>query len=105
MSFGLDQYFKREKSKKEEKEKKPETKKLITVTENSESVERDWALILDETVKSMILYPHLLDYTRTKILPKHPTITPEELKIQLNIPLGVALVLLKRLKREAKESD
>jgi len=103
MSFGLDQYFKKEKAK--EEKKKPAAKKPPKVTEPEESVERDWPSILETTVQSMILYPHLLDYTRSKILPKHPTITPEELGIQLNIPLGVAIVLLKRLKREAAESD
>jgi len=102
MSFGLDQYFKREKAKKEEK---PDTKKHTKVDTPEELVERDWSSILEETVQSMILFPHLLDYTRTKILPKNPTITPEELKIQLRIPLGVAIVLLKRLQREVKESD
>jgi len=101
MSFGLDQYFKREQAK---KEKKPETKKPSKVAESIEPVERDWLWILEETVQSMILYPHLLDYTRTNILPKHPTITPEELKIQLRIPLGVAIILLKRLQREVEES-
>jgi hypothetical protein len=104
MSFGLDQYFKKEKTKEKEKEK-PEPKKPTKVSEPQESIERDWPSILEETVKSMILYPHLLDYTRSKILPTHPAITPEELSIQLRIPLGVAIVLLKRLNREAKESD
>ena len=102
MSFGLDQYFKKEKTKAKEK---PEPKKPTKVTEPQEQIERDWPGILEETVKSMILYPHLLDYTRSKILPAHPAITPEELGIQLRIPLGVAIVLLKRLNRETKESD
>jgi hypothetical protein len=104
MSFGLDQYFKKEKSKKTTEEK-PKPQKAIKIVDSKESVERDWASILEETVKSMILYPHLLDYTRTKILPKHPTISPEELAIQLHIPLGVAIVLLERLKREAEENE
>ena len=102
MSFGLDQYFKREKAK---KKKKPETKKPAKVAKPEEPVDQDWPWILEETVQSMILYPHLLDYTRTNILPKHPTITPEELKIQLRIPLGVAIVLLKRLQREINASE
>ena len=104
MSFGLDQYFKKEKPKKKKKEQ-PEIKKSLKVIEPEESVERDWPSILEETVKSMILYPHLLDYTRTNILPKHTTIAPEELAIQLRIPLGVAIVLLERLKREAEETE
>jgi hypothetical protein len=63
----------------------------------------NWLKILENTVKSMVLYPHLLDYTRTKILPKHPTITAEELAIQLRAPLGVAIVLLDKLQNETEE--
>ncbi|MFX1564585.1 MAG: hypothetical protein ACFFCH_01190 [Promethearchaeota archaeon] len=104
MSFGLDQYF---------KEKKP-TKKKTTDTEKKDTLEalerdpsgaRNWPVILEETVKSMVLYPHLLDYTRTSILPKHPTITAEELSIQLRVPLGVAIVLLEKLRSESKETQ
>ena len=101
MSFGLDPYFKKKKTKK--KKEPPETEKPLKIAEPDETKERDWPSILEETVKSMILYPHLLDYTRTKILPKHSEITSEELSIQLRIPLGVAIVLLNRLKHEAAE--
>ncbi|MFX1243430.1 MAG: hypothetical protein ACFE8F_00555 [Promethearchaeota archaeon] len=104
MSFGLDQYFKKEKTKKTQEEK-PKTEKVVKISESGDLEERDWPLILEETVKSMILYPHLLDYTRTNILPQNPSINPEELAIQLHTPLGVAIVLLERLKREAEETE
>ncbi|MFX1319507.1 MAG: hypothetical protein ACFE9D_02645 [Promethearchaeota archaeon] len=103
MSFGLDPYFKKEKpAKKKETEAKEESKPEIL--EFTPSGARDWRVILEETVKSMVLYPHLLDYTRTKILPRHPTITEEELAIQLRVPLGVAIVLLDKLQRETQET-
>ncbi len=102
MSFGLDQYFKKEKrSKKTETERKEEEVEEVLDVEPPGS--RDWPTILEKTVESMVLYPHLLDYTRSHILPKRPSITPEELGIQLRIPLGVAIVLLKKLQREAQE--
>lgn len=99
MSFGLDQYFKK---KKPPKKKDAEAKQddVMEVLETDPSGARDWQFILEETVKSMVLYPHLLDYTRTHILPKNPNITAEELAIQLRVPLGVAIVLLEKLQRE-----
>ncbi|MFX1539410.1 MAG: hypothetical protein ACFFBX_01340 [Promethearchaeota archaeon] len=104
MSFGLDQYFKKQK-KREEKDEKSEEKKTIEVVEAEGSDLRDWPSILEETVKSMVLYPHLLDYTRTNILPKRQSITPEELAVQLRVPLGVAIVLLDKLQHEGQETQ
>jgi hypothetical protein len=102
MSFGLDPYFKKKKpAKKKDTEAKEEG--VTEVLEPVLSGDRDWRAILEETVKSMVLYPHLLDYTRTKILPKRPKITEEELAIQLRVPLGVAIVLLGKLQRETQE--
>jgi len=103
MNFGLDQYFKK---KKPPKKKPPKTKEesALEILEADPSGARNWPAILEETVKSMILYPHLLDYTRTNILPKHPTITAEELAIQLRVPLGVAIVLIDKLQREMQET-
>jgi len=103
MSFGLDPYFKKEKpAKKKDSEVKEESK--TEILEPTPSGARDWRTILEETVKSMVLYPHLLDYTRTKIFPKRPTITEEELAIQLRVPLGVAIILLDKLQRETQET-
>jgi hypothetical protein len=104
MSFGLDQYFKKQK-KVEEKEEKGVEKKAIEVVEAEASDSRDWPSILEETVTSMVLYPHLLDYTRINILPKNQSITPEELAVQLRVPLGVAIVLLDKLQHEAQETQ
>ena len=103
MTFGLDRYFGKEKEKKKREEKKP-VQKDVKIEKVTPSESRDWPMILEETVKSMVLYPHLLDYTRTNILPKHPSITPEELAIQLRVPLGVAIILLDKLKSEAEET-
>jgi hypothetical protein len=103
MSFGLDQYFKKKKpSQKEDTETKQED--VVDILESDPSGARNWPAILEETVKSMVLYPHLLDYTRTHILPKRPTITAEELAVQLRVPLGVAIVLLDKLQRETQEA-
>ena len=102
MTFGLDRFFQKEKEKKKPKEKKKAQEVEIKELESSES--RDWHSILEETVKSMVLYPHLLDYTRTNILTKRPSITPEELAVQLRVPLGVAMILLDKLRSEAKET-
>jgi hypothetical protein len=103
MTFGLDRFFQKEKEtkKREGKKKAPEEVEIKEV-ETSES--REWHSILEETVKSMVLYPHLLDYTRTNILPKRPSITPEKLAVQLRVPLGVAIILLDKLRSEAKET-
>lgn len=99
MTFGLDRYFKKEKETKKNKEEKREMKEA-EVLEIDRSGSIDWQQILEETVKSMVLYPHLLDYTRTNIIPKQPKITPQELAIQLRVPLGVAIVLLDKLRGE-----
>ncbi len=103
MSFGLDQYFKKKKPpKKNDTETKQED--VIEVLETEPLGTRDWQFILEETVKSMVLYPHLLDYTRTNILPKHPNISAEALAIQLRVPLGVAIILLDKLQREKQDT-
>jgi hypothetical protein len=101
MTFGLDQFFQKEKEKKKPEAKKEAPEVEIKEVETAES--RDWHSILEETVKSMVLYPHLLDYARTNILPKRPSITPEELAVQLRVPLGVAMILLDKLQSEAEE--
>lgn len=105
MSFGLDQYFKKKKSTKKNGATPKEEPDLegIEILETNSSEPRNWPMILERTVKSMVLYPHLLDYTRTEILPKHPTITAEELAVQLRVPLGVAIVLLDKLRHETEE--
>lgn len=103
MTFGLDRFFQKEKEKKKPEETKEAQEVEIKEVETAES--RDWHSILEETVKSMVLYPHLLDYTRTNIFPKRPSITPEELAVQLRVPLGVAMILLDKLRSEAKGTE
>jgi hypothetical protein len=97
MSPGLDRYFRRAKPPETEpKEEEP----CPVVSEGKTAPTRDWWAILQETVRSMVLFPHHMAYTRDHILPTKPSITPEELAIQLDIPLGVALVILDQLKTE-----
>lgn len=110
MSFGLDRYMEK-KTKKKKKEESEDVKIKDVKTEVSHKKPLlsdsegtwDWRLILEETVKSMVLYPHLLDYTRTEIIPRQSTITAEELAVQLHVPLGVAIIILEKLRREPKE--
>ena len=104
MSFGLDHYFKKKKTPKKN-DAETEEEPVLEILEGNSSESRNWPEILEKTVKSMVLYPHLLDYTRTQILPKRPTITAEELAIQLRVPLGVAIVLLDKLQHETEEKE
>jgi len=100
MGDGLDRYFKSAKSPKTEP--KAEEPRPVT-SEEKTAPARDWWAILQETVKSMVLFPHHMAYTRDHILPGRPYITPEELGIQLDVPLGVALVILDQLKTEQQQ--
>lgn len=100
MSHGLDRYFKAGKPPKSE----PKAEEPHPVSsEEKRAVARDWWAILQETVKSMVLFPHHMAYTRDHILPTHPSITPEELAVQLDVPLGVALVILDQLRTEQQQ--
>jgi len=102
LSRGLDRYF----AKSKPKEKPPKVEKLeVASSEKNDSVDEDLWSILKKTVQSMILYPHHLNYTRTKILPQEPSITPEELATRLSVPLGVALVILDRLHSEEETEE
>jgi hypothetical protein len=112
MSRGLDRYIKR----KEEKEQAVEGQAVEGQAVEGQAVEgqavegssdvgtttRDWWSILQETVTSMILFPNQLAYTREHILPKSPSITPEELAIKLDASLGVAIVILDKLRKEKR---
>ena len=108
MSFGLDRYFKKKKStpKKKKPLKKESTPKPKTrVSDIKMASKRDWPSILEETVKAMVLYPHHLNYTRSNIFSQNPSITPEELAVRLHIPLGVAIIILKKLREEEELTD
>ena len=63
-----------------------------------------WA-ILQDTVHSMIMYPHHKAYTRDVILNEQPDITPKELAAKLSISLGEALVILFELKATASQTQ
>jgi hypothetical protein len=62
-----------------------------------------WA-ILQETVHSIIMYPHHKAYIRDVILNEQPDITPKELAAKLSMSFGEALVILFELKTKS-ESD
>jgi hypothetical protein len=60
-----------------------------------------WA-ILQETVHSIIMYPHHKAYIRDVILNEQPNITPNELAAKLRISLGEAIVILFELKETSQ---
>jgi len=61
--------------------------------------------ILQETVHSMIMYPHHKAYTRDVILNEQPDITPKELAAKLSISLGEAIVILYELKTTTSQNQ
>jgi hypothetical protein len=61
--------------------------------------EKLWKLLV-ETVHASVMYPTHKAYTRDKILPEKPHVTPGELSQRLGMPLGEALVLLSELQQE-----
>jgi hypothetical protein len=65
--------------------------------------EKLWEILI-ETVHRLVMYPHHKAYTRDVILNEKPEITPAELAVRLNMPLGEALVILRELAEEKKES-
>ena len=65
------------------------------------SKEQLWQLLVDATHAS-VMYPTHKAYTREKVLPEKPDVTPLELAQRLNMPLGSALVILAELKAEQK---
>jgi hypothetical protein len=65
------------------------------------SKEKLWQLLIDTTHAS-VMYPTHKAYTRDKVLPEKPDVTPDELAQKLNMPLGEALVILGELTDERK---
>jgi hypothetical protein len=63
--------------------------------------EKLWPTLV-ETVHALVLYPHHKAYTREVVLHEKPDITPAELSVRLNAPLGEALVIIHELKAERK---
>jgi len=56
-----------------------------------------WKILVD-TVHAILMYPHHKAYVRDVLLPEKPEISPEDLALKLDIPLGEALVILYELK-------
>lgn len=65
------------------------------------SKEKIWQMLV-ESVHASVMYPTHKAYTREKVLPEKPDVTPLELAQRLNMPLGEALVILDELADEHK---
>ena len=61
--------------------------------------EKLWPILI-ETVHALVMYPHHKAYTREVVLHEKPEVTPAELAVRLDIPLGEALVTLYELANE-----
>ncbi len=62
--------------------------------------EKLWPILV-ETVHGMVMFPNHKGYTRGVILREKPGITFLELAVQLNIPVGEAIVILYELAGES----
>lgn len=60
--------------------------------------------MLMEAAHASVMYPTHKAYTREKVLPEKPDVSPQELAQRLNMPLGEALVILGELADEQKVS-
>lgn len=58
--------------------------------------EKLWEILI-ETVHRLVMYTYHKAYVRDVILHEKPEITPKELAVRLNMPLGEALVILYEL--------
>lgn len=54
--------------------------------------------ILVETVQALPMYKNHKHYVENVMIKEKPAISPQELAVQLNIPLGEALVILEDLR-------
>jgi hypothetical protein len=66
------------------------------MTTQEVSAEKLWQILV-ETVKANVMYPTHKAYTRDVILKAQPDISPDELALKLNMPLGEAMVILQEL--------
>jgi hypothetical protein len=66
--------------------------------------EKLWPILI-ETAHALIMYPNHKAYTRETILNEKPDITPTELAVRLNMPLGEALVVLHELANERRRES
>ncbi len=56
--------------------------------------------ILVETVHAMIMYPHHKSFVRDVILHEKADVSPQDLVISMDMPLGEALVIMSELRME-----
>ncbi|WP_455276467.1 hypothetical protein [[Eubacterium] cellulosolvens] len=63
---------------------------------------RLWPILI-KTVHSLTMYPYHKRYVMNNLLKKNPDITPQDLAVELDIPLGEALVILHELKNEKEK--
>jgi hypothetical protein len=70
---------------------------------NSEEYTKEklWPILI-ETVHALIMYPHHKTYTREAILNEKPDISPADLSVRLDMPLGEAIVILYELAEEKR---
>ena len=71
------------------------------MVEDYESYEKNdlWPILI-ETVHELTMYQYHKRYIKNVLLQRHPNKKPEEISIDLNIPLGEALVIYHELKSE-----
>ena len=58
-----------------------------------------WPIVV-ETVHALVMFKNHKRYVADSLLPEKPEISPEELAVELGIPLGEALVILFELQQE-----
>ena len=63
---------------------------------NTISKEDLWKILID-TVHSLPMYKYHKHYVQNILLKEKPAISPQELAIQINIPLGEAIIMLDEL--------
>jgi hypothetical protein len=61
--------------------------------------------ILQDTVHSIIMYPHHKAFTREVILAEKPDTTPKELAARLGTSLGEAIVIIFELKAATSQNQ
>ena len=61
--------------------------------------EKLWEILV-ETVHRLVMYPYHKAYTKDVIIHEKPEITPTELAVRLNMPMGEAVIILHELAEE-----
>jgi len=60
--------------------------------------------ILQDTVHTIVMYPHHKAYARDILLVEQPQITAKDLALKLDISLGESMVILYELQKSKTES-